>query len=247
MPNIKMTVAYDGTNYLGWQKTATGSSIEAELERVLTQILSCDISLQAASRTDAGVHASGQVVNFISPKMPNLSRLKLGINSLLPKDIAVLDLALVDDEFHPTLHSRGKEYHYHLCFDQVQQPHLRHYAWHYPRSLDLEAMREAAKIFIGEHDFSAFCNFKKNCRYTDFVRNIFSINIIELPQRCLRFEVCGNHFLYKMVRNLIGTLAYVGEGKIALSDVQGILQGRNRTLAGVTAPAHGLFLYRIIL
>lgn len=244
--NVKLTLSYDGNNFLGWQKTSMGRSVEEELQKVLEQILQEPIQLQAASRTDAGVHALGQVVNFYTKKeeLP-LSKLKISLNSLLPKDIAVLELETAPANFHPTLDCIGKEYHYHLCYGSTQIPMHRFYSWHYPHKLNLQLMRQASSYFLGTHDFSSFCNYKKNSNYVHHERTINSIEFVELPQDRLRIEIRGNSFLYKMVRNLVGTLAYVGCGKIPLEHIPTILKKKDRTLAGMTAPAHGLCLYEV--
>lgn len=244
--NIKLTVAYDGTAFLGWQKTSMGPSIEESLQRVLEQILQEPIVLQAASRTDAGVHAEGQIVNFFTHKaIPCMTRLQIGINSLLPPDIAVLAAEHAALDFHPTLDCKRKEYRYSVCYGTAQMPQKRLYSWHYPHLLDVISMRDASQALIGEHDFSAFCNFKKNHTYTDYVRKIDRIDILELPEQRLSIHVQGNNFLYKMVRNLIGTLIYVGAGKISIEAIPEILTSHDRPQAGMTAPAHGLTLHRI--
>lgn len=246
MQNVVMTVAYDGTGYRGWQKTETGPSIEARLEAVLEQILQEKVTLQAASRTDAGVHALGQVVNFFTQKeRVDFQKLRHSVNCLLPGEITVLEMQPAAIEFHPTLDTLSKEYHYLLCHDTVQLPQERLYSWHYPCQLDVKSMREAASQMIGTHDFAAFCNSKKNAAYAHHVREVDKIEIVELPGDRIRFEISGKNFLYKMVRNIVGTLVYVGCGKILLKQIPHILQQGDRTKAGVTAPAHGLTLYQV--
>lgn len=244
--NIKLTIAYDGTDYLGWQKTETGASIEEAMENVLVQVLQHPVSLQAASRTDAGVHAAGQVVNFFTSKDIPLNKLKYSLNCLLPHDIAVNAIQEAPVGFHPTLDCKGKEYHYHVCYGRIQLPPQRLYAWHYPYELDLEVIRNAIPLLIGQRDYSVFCNVKKNHTYSHYIRNVESIDMIELPDDCLRFEICGNNFLYKMVRNIVGTLVYVGRGKIAVDELQSIITEGDRTRAGMTAHAHGLKLHRVL-
>ncbi|MEI8125166.1 MAG: tRNA pseudouridine(38-40) synthase TruA [Parachlamydiaceae bacterium] len=244
--NIKLVVAYDGTNFLGWQKTKTGRSVEEELEKVLTQVLQHEIKLQAASRTDAGVHATGQVVNFFTTKDISFSKLHIALNSLLPQDVAVVTVDEMPEAFHPTLDCTGKEYHYNICYGITQLPHRRLYSWHSPHKFEIAKMDEAIPFLIGSHDFSSFCNTKKNEEYTDSVRDLQQISIVNLPDNTLRFELRGNSFLYKMVRNLVGTLVYVGQGKIQSKELPGILAARSRPLAGVTAPAHGLFLHQVL-
>lgn len=244
--NIKLTLAYDGTRYYGWQKTKVGPSIEKTLQQTLNQILQHDIVLQAASRTDAGVHAVGQIVNFLTPKENlSLQKLKIGLNSLLPKDIAILDVEQVPSTFHPTLDCSSKEYHYYLCYGTAQLPQHRYFSWHYPHTVNIEKMRDTALMLTGEQNFAAFCNFKKNQQYSNYVRHVRTIHIVELENQRLRIEICGNNFLYKMVRNLVGTLTYVGSGKIDIAAIPAIVASGDRTQAGVTAPAHGLCLYRI--
>lgn len=244
--NIKLTLAYDGTRYLGWQKTFTGPSIESELQKALEQILQEKVSLQAASRTDAGVHAQGQVVNFFTQKEEiDFNLLKYRLNCLLPRDIAILEAAQETLDFHPTLHSIGKEYRYFICASSIQLPQYRFFSWHFYKPLDLESVRQAAKLLEGKHDFSAFCNVKKNSHYDTHVREVTQIAVEELPESRLLIRICGNHFLYKMVRNMVGTLLYIGCGKIKIESLPGILEKRNRVFAGVTAPAHGLTLYKV--
>lgn len=244
--NIKLIIAYDGTYYLGWQKTRMGPSIEETLERAISQVLQEKVALQAASRTDAGVHARGQVVNFFTDKkIPCFHRLQVSLNCLLPKDIAVMHAEQAADSFHPTLDCSSKEYHYSLCYGPAQLPHARLYSWHYPHCLSVDVMREASKVIVGKRDFSTFCNYKKNSDYHDYTREIFEINIEELPNSELMIKIRGTNFLYKMVRNIVGTLVYVGCGKIPEGELSEILSSKDRTRAGITAPAHGLYLYQV--
>lgn len=246
MKNIRFTIAYEGTNYLGWQRTNMGPSIETTLQAALEKVLQEPIILQAASRTDAGVHAKGQVVNFFTTKdNVVLEKLQFSLNCLLPKDIVILEAEFVADQFHPTLDNTGKEYHYNIYFDEVQYPHLRWTTWHYFHELDVGLMREAASILVGTHDFATFCNYKMNTEYDHYIRTITRLDIIELPDKNIRIEIAGNNFLYKMVRNIVGTLVYVGCKKIELGKLKDILESCDRTRAGITAPAHGLCLAKI--
>lgn len=246
MKNVKLTIAYDGTRYLGWQKTSTGASIEGSLQLVLEQVLRHPIVLQAASRTDAGVHAHGQVVNFFCEKEEiNLCKLSHSLNALLDHDIRVVKADIERDSFHPTLDCTHKEYRYRLCYAPTQYPHERHHTWHFPYPLDIEAMENAAKQLIGTHDFKAFCNDRKNLNYSSTVRTINAITIVPDDHQQLTIIVNGNSFLYKMVRNIVGTLAYVGAGKLSAEDIPLLLQNKKRTEAGITAPAHGLTLHQL--
>lgn len=246
LSNIKLIVAYEGTAYLGWQETKAGPSIETTLKNVLEQILQEKISLQAASRTDAGVHAEGQVVNFFTSKSDlSLDRLCISLNSLLPKDIVIRYTERMHDDFHPTLDCQEKEYHYWICANSYQLPQHRNYSWHIHHPLNLTAMRQASQLLIGCHDFSSFTNTKKNEVYVDYVREVKAIEIIDHPQHRLQMIIRGNHFLYKMVRNIVGTLVYIGMGKLEIEEIPRILKTGDRSLAGMTAPAHGLTLFKI--
>lgn len=245
MHNIKLIIAYDGKEYKGWQKTRMGPSIEEALQAAIEQIVQHPAHLQAASRTDAGVHAKGQAVNFLTSKALNLPQFHISLNSLLPKDIVVLSARTMPSSFHPTLDCIGKEYRYYACMGPTQLPHNRFYSWHIHYPLSLETMRKAIPLFLGKHNFASFCNVKKNARYNDYDREIQLLELIELEGQKLCFRVIGNHFLYKMVRTIVGTLADIGRGKISLEELPSILQSASRPFAGVTAPAHGLFLHEV--
>jgi tRNA pseudouridine38-40 synthase len=241
MPHYKAIISYIGSSYLGWQKNNAGPSIEESLEKALAQIGGGKTPLiQAASRTDAGVHAHGQVIDFLMGQPVRLHN----INAVLPQDISMLELEEVSPTFHATLDCTSKEYHYHLCNDAAQLPFYRHTSWHVPSSLCESAMKKAAAHLIGVHDFSAFCNERSKWE-KDTVREIFQIEIIPLGHRRLNITVRGNRFLYKMVRNIVGTLVDVGSGKRSADALPEILQAKSRSLAGVTAPAHGLALHRV--
>ena len=246
MHNIKLVIAYDGTHYLGWQTTRMGPSIEATLQAVIEQILQHPAPLQAASRTDAGVHAQGQVVIFLTSHIAlDLPKFRISLNQLLPKEIVVLQIERMPLSFHPTLDCIGKEYRYHICFGPTQLPHHRFYSWHVPYHLNLNVMHQALPLLIGTHNFAAFCNAKKNARYSDYIREVQCLELIETEHMRLCLRIRGNHFLYKMVRNLVGTLVDIGRGRISLDRVPAILESHHRPEAGVTAPAHGLFLFEI--
>lgn len=240
--NIKCILAYCGTQYLGWQKTRVGPSIEGVVEEALGKILQHPVMLQAASRTDRGVHAEGQVINFFSYPQP-LKKLQQSLNALFPKDISSLSLEEAEESFHPTLDCRGKEYHYHICNCSFQSPFYQAFSWHYRIPLDLELMRQAASLLIGERDFSAFTNQRLPVEKAH--RRVTRIAFHTLPDQRLRIEIEGASFLYKMVRNLVGTLVYIGSQKISLSMLPQILLSRDRRLAGMTAPAHGLCLKKV--
>ncbi len=240
--NVRLILAYDGTHYLGWQKTHAGPSIEGVLETILSQILQEEIVLQAASRTDAGVHAEGQVVNFRIRQCVDLKKLHYSLNRLLPKDISTLHLEEAPAHFHPTLDALGKEYHYYLCNSSKQLPFHRHFSWHFPYPLDLNKLRQGAALLLGTHDFAAFCN---KTEKKETVRTLTALEIVELPYRRLKISIQGDRFLYRMVRNLVGTLAHIGCNKLPLDSIPLLLQQKKRADAGITAPAHGLTLHKI--
>jgi tRNA pseudouridine38-40 synthase len=243
--NYKLVLSYDGTSFFGWQKTSTGMSIEEALEKALLQLLQEEkISLQAASRTDRGVHAEGQVVNFVTEKALDLRSFHKGMNALLPKEISVKTVEVEEPSFHPTLGCTAKEYHYFLCNSPVQLPFHRHFSWHVSTQLDLEEMQKAALFFLGQKDFSAFCNERSEWD-RESVCEIFEVSITPLEENRLRISVVGDHFLYKMVRNIVGTLVYIGMGKLSSDSLPQIFESKDRTQAGVTAPAHGLTLKKV--
>ncbi|MGC2596276.1 MAG: tRNA pseudouridine(38-40) synthase TruA [Rhabdochlamydiaceae bacterium] len=242
--NIKLVIAYLGSSFFGWQKTKVGPTIEETLENTLQTILQHEVKLQAASRTDAGVHAEGQVVNFTTPKSLCLKSLQQRLNFMLPRRISIISIEWAPDDFHPTLSCLKKEYWYHLCYGFAQIPFLRKTSWHFPSSLDLAPMRKASEHLTGTHDFSAFCN-ERPLWDRSPVCKIEKIEIFPLPMKQLCISITGDHFLYKMARNIAGTLAYVGCGKLTADQIPSILASKDRTQAGITAPAHGLILKRV--
>ncbi len=244
MRNIRLLLSYLGTGFAGWQKTPMGPSIEAALEEALCALLKERPALQAASRTDAGVHARGQVVNFLTEHPIPLNLLQRALNGLLPKEIAVTDLQEMPLDFHPTLQAKSKEYHYLLCTGAAQLPFYRHTSWHFPYKLDLDAMRRGATMLLGDHDYSSFCN-ERSLWDRSPICHLSSIAIDPLPHQRLALRIIGDHFLYKMMRNLAGTLAYVGCGKLQVADLPSVLSSKDRTRAGITAPAHGLILQQV--
>ncbi len=231
----KLIISYDGTRYFGWQKTNVGPTIQEELQKAVAKITQETAVPEAASRTDRGVHAKGQVVHLSLQKEIALRSL----NAVLPSDIRVLELEPA--AFHATLDAVKKEYHYHLCLGAVQDPIHRLYSWHTRYPLDLEKMRRASKDLLGTHDFSAFANEPEENPHC----SLESIQIEELPGERLQIALIGNRFLYKMARNLSGTLVYIGCGKLPLDCIPSLLASRDRKAAGITAPAHGLVLQKV--
>lgn len=243
--NIKLILAYDGTHFDGWQRGSKGQTLEELLEIAVGTICQHPVVLQAASRTDAGVHAMGQVVNFFTPREFCLKKLIYRLSQLLPNAIAVLHAELADANFHPTLDAIAKEYRYYICTGRVQMPQHRFYSWHVPHSLDLNAIKEATKDLCGKHDFSSFCNQKAGHQPLDNIREVFSIELQELGCGRLCLIIKGNNFLYRMVRTIVGTLVDIGRGKISKESIPKILQALDRRSAGLCAPSHGLFLQEV--
>lgn len=242
--NVKLRLTYDGTAYFGWQKTDKGPSIEQTLENVLETILQQQVKLQAASRTDRGVHAHHQVVNFFSNKSFCFEKFQFQLNSMLPKDIRVLEACHMREDFHPTVDVKEKTYVYTITASAFQMPLARHYAWHVYYPLNLELMKEAVTHIIGTHDFKGFTNRKIDETYENHVRTIHEISFNEYGDQ-IQISIRGNHFLYKMIRNIVGTLVYIGCKKLPIHVINDLKIEKNRTLAGITAPAHGLSLFNL--
>lgn len=241
----QLILAYEGSAYQGWQKTPMGKSIESTLEAALFQILRHPTSLQAASRTDAGVHAEGQVVQFALPCAINdPGRFLHNLNNVLPKDIRAISIEEKPLAFHPTLDATSKLYTYWICNHRIQLPFYRHLSWHFPYPIELPLIQQSIHHLLGSHDFSAFCN-DRSLWTRSPVCTLASIELHPQPHDRLHIAIQGDHFLYKMVRNLVGTLAYIGCGKIPPQKLPSILQSKDRTCAGLTAPAHGLRLSRV--
>lgn len=252
--NIKLTLEYDGTHYHGWQKQKNLPTIQGTLERVISGIVKESTKVIGASRTDAGVHAIGQIVNFKSKlKLPESSWVK-AINSILPDDIVVKQAEYVPLEFHARYSARKKVYQYMILSTPSPSPFLRNYAWHIRHPLNMASMIEASRHLIGTKDFSSFraseCSAKSPVRTLDRleIRMIDTSTFLfvkkeGLPIISITFE--AQSFLQHMVRNIVGTLKEVGEGKISPSHVEYILEQRDRRHAGPIAPSRGLFLVEI--
>lgn len=244
MPHkYKLTIAYDGANYGGWQVQNNATSIQSLIQTALQTALRVPVDLTGAGRTDAGVHALGQVAHFVAEQVDQ-ARLHAALGGLLPPDIRILTIEPVADEFHARYSAKGKIYRYHLQF--TPNPFKRHHSMTVFHPVDREVLKRAAAYFIGTHDFSSFANqAHEGSAARDAVRTIDRIDLIDEPGGlCLEFE--GNGFLYKMVRNIVGTLLDVCSGTFVPEDIPLILAAKDRRRAGKTAPAHGLFLVAVI-
>lgn len=239
---ILLTVAYDGTNYHGWQLQPESITIEGELNRVLSAIFKEEIKVIGASRTDAGVHAYGNLAVFDTHARIPAEKVPYALNQRLPEDIRVQAAKEVALDFHPRKCDTRKTYEYRILNTKFQMPTKRLYAYWTYVSLDEKLMDEAAKPLIGEHDFTSFCSV--NAQADSKVRTIYDIRVFRENENEIVIRVTGNGFLYNMVRIIAGTLMEAGKGRISADDVKGILEAKDRTKAGPTAPAHGLMLYK---
>jgi tRNA pseudouridine38-40 synthase len=248
--NIKLTLAYDGTNFCGFELQPNKRSIRGEIEKALFKLFKKRIKIINASRTDAGVHALSQVINFQLKNSVPTSRITAALNSCLPEEIRAIKVQERAPGFHARYSPKTKEYEYLIFNGKNLSPFYRNFVWQVKPKLDLAAVRKASKILQGKHDFSSFCasgsddkNFVREVKILIRKRKIRIWDGSELSVVSCKFKASG--FLYKMVRNMVGTLAEVGLGKRSLVDVKKILRGRDRRLAGRTAPAHGLCLINV--
>jgi len=241
--HVRLLIEYDGTDLCGWQRQANGPTVQQHVEDALAKLLGHDVTIIGASRTDAGVHARGQVASFRTDKAIPLVGIRRGLNTLLPDAIAVRDAAEAADDFHPRFSATGKHYRYSVLARADRSPRLHARAWHVHGPLALPAMQHAAAALVGEHDFSAFR--AAGCAATTTVRRVESIAITRSEPDVCDIDVRGNAFLRQMVRIIAGTLVEVGVGKRAAAEVAEILASRDRGRAGQTAPAHGLELIAV--
>ena len=246
MRYLKLTVAYRGTNYCGWQIQANPRSVQQVLETAFTKITGEKNRFTASGRTDAGVHAIGQVISVVtSTTIPN-GNLVRGLNSNIPRDISVLSVEDAPERFHAIRDAKRKRYRYRLQMGPVADPLDQEFAWHVTYSLDVPAMQLAARELLGEHDFACFQAAGAD-RITT-VRTIYDCQFNECettPFRKFQFEIEGNGFLYNMVRNIVGSLVEVGRGKQSPTWISELIRSKDRKRAGQTAPAKGLFLVSV--
>ena len=242
MKRVKLTVAYDGTNYCGWQVQPNGVTIESELNKHLSELLGEEIRVIGASRTDAGVHARGNVAVFdTSARMP-AEKISYAMNTRLPQDIRIQDSCEVAPDFHPRFCRTVKTYEYKICNRRFPDPCSRLYSLFYYWDLDEKKMQQAADYLVGTHDFTSFCTHKPEI--TDHVRTIYSLDVTRQGDM-ITVRVRGNGFLYNMVRIIVGTLLRVGSGMQDPEKMPEILEARDRSQAGDTARPQGLTLVKI--
>ena len=240
---IKLTVSYDGTNYCGWQVQPNGVTVQEKLEQAIFNLTGETVRVTGSGRTDAGVHAKGQVAHFSVQKatVPP-EKYYLALNPLLPDDIKVLSSALAEEDFHACTTAKRKTYSYSLYVSQVALPLKERYALGLDKAPDIDKMKEVASVFIGEHDFKGFCASGSGAKTT--VRTIYSIDTIE-SNGYITVSVTGNGFLYNMVRILTGTLLKAGYGEIDVQAAKKMLSTGERTLGGKTLLAKGLCLEKV--
>ena len=244
MRNIRLTISYDGTNYCGWQRQKKRGTIQGTIEEVLERLLQEEVKLIGSGRTDSGVHALSQVANFKTKSNLSLREIRRGLNGLLPKDIRIKNIISAPEKFNSRYDVLSKTYQY--IISHQESPFLQHYACFCPTQLNLPAMRKAAKALLGKHDFKAFQ--AAGSRIKDSVRSIKKLSIRKKKTtlaNLILIEIEADGFLYKMARNIIGTLFEVGKGKKVPQDIKKILDKKNRKFAGPTAPAKGLYLKEV--
>ena len=252
MRNLKLILAYDGTDFSGWQVQPDAPTVQGTLASAIGRITGEKVLPQGSGRTDAGVHALAQVASFTTESVIPAENLVIALNDILPRSIRVLEAREVSLEFHSRKSAVAKTYRYRIYREAICPPFLARYVWHYPYPLDEDAMREAAPLIEGEHDFTSFAAVDPekgiNREGDESTRRNIRMVLSSLWQRHgaeLVYEIRGNGFLHHMVRNLVGTFLLVGKGTLKPKDVVTILEARNRSAAGATAPASGLYLVSV--
>ncbi len=239
---VCLTVAYDGTDYHGWQIKPNGITIESVLHQALSDLLGEDILLIGASRTDAGVHALGNVAVFDTDTRMPAEKIAYALNQRLPGDIVAQDSKEVAADFHPRHCLSQKTYEYRILNRRFREPLKRRYTYFYHYALDVDKMQRAARFLVGEHDFKSFCSIHAEVETT--VRTIYTLDVKKAGDE-VTIRVCGNGFLYNMVRIVAGTLIEVGNGRLPVEQIDEILAAQDRSAAGPTAPACGLTMVGI--
>jgi tRNA pseudouridine38-40 synthase len=239
---LKLTIAYDGTNYAGWQIQPTEPTVQAAIETAWHEITREQTRVMSAGRTDAGVHALGQVVSLATESPLSTTDLHRGLNAVLPEDVAIVALEEASENFHATYDAKRKTYRYQIHNGRTPDVFNRRFVWHYPQPLDAEKMHAAAQALVGKHDFASFES--AGSERPDSIRTLFAVDVNRKSDR-ITIEVTGDGFLYNMVRAIVGTLVEVGKGARNVTWPAEVLAACDRRVAGQTAPPHGLFLVRV--
>ena len=240
MRNIKLTIEYDGKDFNGWQKQPNKLNIQGTIEQAIKSITGEDVELNASGRTDAGVHALGQVANFKTNSQIPIEKFAIAINSRLKKSIVIKKAEEVDERFHSRLNCKRKTYRYIINNSPYGTAIYRYLETHIPQKLNVEKMKKAVKYFIGEHDFKAFKASGTSSKSS--IRTIYKAEVLKMPNNRIYIELTGNGFLYNMVRIIAGTLVDVGTGEIKPEDIEKIIKEGKRENAGKTLPPNGLYL-----
>ncbi|UMY68392.1 tRNA pseudouridine(38-40) synthase TruA [Streptococcus dysgalactiae subsp. equisimilis] len=245
MTRYKATISYDGTLFSGFQRQSHARTVQEEIEKTLQKLASGQpVPIHGAGRTDAGVHAYGQVIHFDLPQKWDLEKLRFALDTQTPDDIDVVDLAIVADDFHCRYQKHSKTYEFLVDNGRPKNPMMRHYATHYPYPLDINKMQEAIKDLVGTHDFTGFT--AAGTSVVNKVRTITEATLVQDDKTgFLVFTFSGNGFLYKQVRNMVGTLLKIGNGRMPVEQIKVILDSKNRQLAGPTPAGNGLYLKEI--
>jgi tRNA pseudouridine38-40 synthase len=240
---VALWVTYEGTHFSGYQVQPNGRTVQEEIEKALSKIHKGEpIRIYSSGRTDAGVHARGQVVHFDSALTIPSARWPKAINACLSDDIRVIEAGYVSEAFHSRYQAIKKEYHYRVLLRKEGDVFRRNLTHHIAYSVNIERMQKAAELLVGKHDFSSFC--AANTDVKDKVRTLFDVSIVSDRDE-LVFKLVGDGFLYNMVRIIVGTLLEIGAGKREIAEISMILQAKDRTVAGKTAPGNGLFLWKV--
>ena len=247
MRNLKLVLAYDGTEFSGWQIQPAAATIQGTLASAIGRVTGENVLPQGSGRTDAGVHALGQVATFITQSPIPADNLVTALNDVLPAAIRVLEAIETPSEFHARKSARAKTYRYRMYRGAVCPPLLARYVWHYPYPLDESAMQQVAASIVGEHDFTSFSAVDPERDRDEVASNVRKVFLSTWQRETDEFvyTVRGSGFLHHMVRNLVGTFLLVGKGTLKLSDLPRILEARSRAAAGATAPANGLYLVSV--
>ena len=241
--NLKAVLEYDGSAYVGWARQKNGLGIQELVEQAIAAIVRENVIVEGSGRTDAGVHALGQVASFAIKRPIPAVKLRLALNAVLPPDVAIRSLEEVDPAFHARKSARSKTYRYVILNGRARRPHARHTSYHFPQELDADAMAIAARHFVGTHDFTAFA--READRKESCVRTILDAGV-RRDEEFLNIGVTGTGFLYNMVRIITGTLVEVGLGKRAADSIPDLLRSKERDVSGFTVPPHGLPLVEVV-